>query len=114
MMSRREERKRYGEVLNELRRLYAIAGVASFLAAILFMRIGHAWAFAAASCCLGVVALCGPVLAYFVEKYEKREARYNGPREKDPFEDLGEKSLIEQAKNLIAWVRKRSAKEGGQ
>ena len=103
-MSRRTERKKQGETLNMLRRLYPIAGAMSFLTVILVMW-NPSWAYAAAACALGVVALCGPVLAYFVKKYEKQEARYNGPKKKDPFDGI-EKSLIEQAKPLITRVKK--------
>jgi hypothetical protein len=107
VMSRSKERKKQGETLNILRRLYPIAGVASFSTVILLMLMGNpSWAYAAAACCLGAVALCGPVLVYFVRKYEKQEARYHGPKEKDPFDDIGEKSMIEQAKPLIALLRK--------
>jgi hypothetical protein len=103
-MSRGAERKKQGETLNMLRRLYPIAGVMSFSAVILLMW-NPSWAYAAAACCLSVLALCGPILAYFVKKYEKQEARYHGPKKKDPFDGI-EKSLIEQMKPLITRVRK--------
>ena len=103
-MSRRSERKKQGETLNTLRRLYPIAGTMSFLTVILLI-LNPSWAYAAAACGLGAIALCGPVLAYFVRKYEKQEARYHGPKKKDPFDGI-EKSLIEQAKPLIARARK--------
>jgi uncharacterized membrane protein HdeD (DUF308 family) len=67
-MSRNKERKKQGEILNMLRRLYPITGVMSFLTVILLMR-NPSLAYAAASCGLGAVALCGTVLAYFVRKY---------------------------------------------
>ncbi|MDR0654629.1 MAG: hypothetical protein LBG12_15165 [Synergistaceae bacterium] len=112
-MSRSKERKKQGGTLNRLQRFYPIAGVTSFLTVILFME-NPSWAYAAAACDLGLAALCGPVLAYFVKKYEKQEARYRGPKKKDPFDGI-EKSLIEQAKPLIAPVRKRlRGKKGDQ
>jgi hypothetical protein len=58
-------------------------------------------------------ALCGPVLACFVRKYEKQEARYNGPKKTGPFDGI-EKSLIEQAKPLIARARKYLGGEKGK
>jgi hypothetical protein len=104
-MSRSKERKKQGETLNTLRRLYPITGTISFLTALLLMR-NPSWAYAAAACAFGAVALCGPVLAYFVRKYDKQEARYHGPKKKDPFDGI-EKSLIEQAKPLITRMKKR-------
>jgi hypothetical protein len=109
-MSRRAERKKHGDFLNLLRGLYPVAGIASFSAVILLMLGGFSRAYAAAVCCLGVIAVCGPVLAYFVKKFETQEAKYNRPKKKDTFEYLGEKSLIEQAKPLISRVRKYLAK----
>ena len=92
--------------MNTLRGLYPIAGAVSFLTVILLMG-NPSWGYAAASCALGAVAFCGPVLAYFVRKYEKQEARYRGPKKKNRFDDIGEKSLIEQAKPLIMRMKKR-------
>jgi hypothetical protein len=105
-MSRKAERKRHEDFLNLLRGLYPVAGIVSFSAVITTMIGGFSRAYAAAACCLGAVAACGPVLAYFVKKFEAQEAKYNGPKKKDTFEHLGEKSLIEQARPLISRVRK--------
>lgn len=108
-MSRRAERKKQGETLNVLRRLYPIACVMSSLAVILLMPGDSQKAYAAAVFAMCSVVVCGAVLARSVGKYEKQEAGYGRADEVDPFAGYEKpmtgqlKPLIRRVKNCLRW-----------